>query len=213
MKTALLFLWIGSAVAFGQMQRTDVWRAVAAQQARGGGSQTFTLKDTQGTGSTYDGTGSTDENEVGDNSADQQTAYSFTPSSSYTLTRIDANLTAYGTPTGTLTLTVWSDSGSGASSVPLSQLSFTPNTVAMSSVTTAHPSTTFYTFSTATGLALTSGTRYWISIKTSTVSSANYIGWGCSDVTGTVANNGPSLWANICAAPCVLGNIKAYTSP
>src|SRR3990172_2272478 len=94
-------------------------------------------------------------------------AQQFTPSVSASLNQWIFQLKKNLSPTGNLTIEIYTDNGSDS---PNTQTGTTSGTIAESSLTTSFVE---YTFTWSTPVPLTSGTKYWAVIKTSRVIDAD----------------------------------------
>jgi hypothetical protein len=120
-----------------------------------------------------------DYNPVGDTATDTWLSMGWTAGSSYSLTMLQLNLQKQGSPTGNITVRIYSSSdGTAATGVPLTLLA-TSNTVSVGGLTTSFQQIPFY-FNTP--LSITSGTSYFVAINLSVISATNYIFWGDNDL-------------------------------
>ncbi len=132
---------------------------------------------------------------VGDTSGDKWMATSFTASFTYTAHKIVLRLSKTGSPTGTITAYIYSDSANVPGSVLTGGTSGTINASSLGA-SEADADLTGLTSS------ITSGTKYWIVMQASqTADAVNYINWHydtlSSDSNGRLKNssNGTS-WGN-----------------
>jgi len=123
----------------------------------------YTLKDSQETSDSYE--------RLGYGSNYLYVAGSFTPASSYTLTKVALYLLKTSAPTSLITVHIYSDS----SGSPSSLLATSTTTIDSSTLSTS----TYGWFEVLfDGIALTSGTKYHIVAYVSSYSSTNYIRMG-----------------------------------
>jgi hypothetical protein len=99
--------------------------------------------------------------------AQQVIAPSSSQLSNLTLVRVVAKLQRVGSPSGTLSVSLYSDSANTPGS-----LLATIGSISVSSISTT---ATNYTFDAATPLSVTQGTKYWISVEYSGGNSSNYV--------------------------------------
>jgi hypothetical protein len=92
-----------------------------------------------------------------------------TPTSSYTVTRLEFYLKKTGTGGGTITAEIWSATGSAGSETPDALLSTSTTIVSASSVSATKDWVSFY----FDGQALVSGTKYFFVMKTPTTGDAS----------------------------------------
>lgn len=83
-------------------------------------------------------------------------AYPFTPTSNFSISKVELELRKVNSPTGNIWVEIWSDNGSDD---PNAQIGDDSSTIAASSLST---SDNYESFTFGTPISLTSGTKYWI---------------------------------------------------
>jgi hypothetical protein len=130
----------------------------------------YTLKDSQETRDSYE--------RIAYGSNYLYVAGSFTPASSYTLTKVALYLLKVSAPTFQITVSIYSDS----SDVPNVAIATATTTIDSSTLSTSAYGWFEVLFD---GIALTSGTKYHIVAYVSSYSTTNYVRWGYyATVTG-----------------------------
>lgn len=118
-------------------------------------------------------------------------ASTFTAGSSFTVCAISANLAAVGSPTQTITASIWSDN----SGTPDAQVGTASATVDASGLSGSQTTVQF----TGVSASLTSGTTYWVVLGVGANNSSNYINWYTNETdTSTRIKSGTSVpaWTN-----------------
>lgn len=128
----------------------------------------------------------------------------FTPSSSYTITRVDLPLSKTGSPTQDYTCEIFTQSGS----LPGSLVGSASAAINGAALPSSETDVSFYP-----SAAVTSGTPYYIVLRASTVDASNYANWHRVTTAGRidVFNAAGPAWTN--ASTTRRLKFKTYSSP
>lgn len=108
-------------------------------------------------------------------------AQQFTPATTNTVSSVDLLLYKAGTPTGNINAEIWSDTGSN---LPNAQIGSNSGNVDVSTLTT-NTAGAYVTFTFATPVPTTAGTKYWIVLDGDyTISDTNHAAWKRVDAGG-----------------------------
>lgn len=120
----------------------------------------------------------------------------FTAGASTTICKADLYLAKLGSPTFDMFFSIWTDSGSDTPGTIIAECAFPVNSATL---TTSEAAITFDLF----GAAVTSGTRYWVVLRTSaTVDVSNNVLWhrnsSGAGTNSVVASTSPAVtWNNV----------------
>jgi len=146
------------------------------------------------------GTGGTVGIALANQSSRQYLATRFTPSAGFeNVCRLDASLYKTGSPTGTLTAYIYTDSGSGPGSVLANSNGVDASTITATTNSGALAALTTFNFTSSTTLSTSS--TYYIVIGNSGNNTTNYLNWSTQTLGGTSfpsyrSSNG-SVWTSL----------------